>query len=117
MGIKRYNVNWDHQLDLVVEIDHDQVTDEFLHSINSFWSEADDRLDDADNNVLNAVLKMLGQQCWELMIANGFNTYGLIQEFNDREGWPDMDGSYGIKIINCDALLFDISDITVKEKA
>lgn len=116
MGIKRYNVNWDYQLDLVVEIDHDLVTDVLLHSINSFWSGAAGRLNDAEDNVLMAVLKMLGQQCWELMVAHEFNTYGLIQEFSQREGWPTMDGAYGIKIIDCDQLLFDISEITVKER-
>ncbi|UUE75516.1 DUF2528 family protein [Pectobacterium aroidearum] len=90
--VKRYGVNWFGELDLVVEVDHDVVTNDTLTEINTFWSDADERLDDADGNVLVAVLKMLGQQCWELMIAHNFNTYGLIQEFRDREGghaWTD----------------------------
>ncbi|WP_345891371.1 DUF2528 family protein [Dickeya oryzae] len=116
MDIRKYCVEWDGQLTLMVEIDHDIVTAELLMQINFFWSNARDRLEDAGGNVLVAVLKMLGQRCWQMVIAHGYNTQGLIREFgNGVEGWPKMDGSNGFRILDCEEIEFDESDITVDE--
>ena len=114
-NIKRYAVTWFDTLTLTVDIDHDIVTDELLTQINTFWNGADDRLQDADGNVLIAVLKMLGQRCWPLVIDHCCSEKELIQVFDGMEGWPKMDGSSGFKIIQCDELEFDSYDIAVDE--
>ncbi|NCG55251.1 DUF2528 family protein [Serratia fonticola] len=115
MDIKRYVIGWFCTLDLIVEIDHDIVTEKELHEINNFWSDSQDRLMDADGNVLHAVLKMLGQRCWPLLIANWTMSGSSLSKAFDEEGWPPMDGSCGFRIIDCDELEFDESDITVSE--
>ncbi|OKP27645.1 DUF2528 family protein [Serratia fonticola] len=114
MDIKRYVISWFCTLDLIVEIDHDILTEEKLHQINNFWIDAKGRLIDADGNVLHAVLKMLGRRCFLLCAADWFDGSELATKFNE-EGWPPMDGSHGIRIIDCDELEFEESDITVSE--
>ncbi|MCW2478862.1 DUF2528 family protein [Candidatus Symbiopectobacterium sp. NZEC135] len=120
MDIRRYGVNWFGTLDLIVDVDLDIVTEDSLNVINNFWSDSSWRLNDANGNLLFAVLKMLAQQCFQMVTAHGFNANGLIHQFdwdggNGMEGWPPMDGSYGFKIISCDELEFDMGDITVSE--
>ncbi|PVY74763.1 DUF2528 family protein [Pectobacterium versatile] len=113
--VKRYGVNWFGELDLVVEVDHDLVTDDTLTEINTFWGDSSSRLRDADGNVLIAVLKMLGRRCFQLTTAYGYSVQELVREFETIEGWPFMDGSEGFKIIDCDELAFDKSDISVSD--
>ncbi|TQI78729.1 uncharacterized protein DUF2528 [Serratia fonticola] len=114
MGIKRYGINWFGTLDLIVEIDHDIMTEEKLHQINNFWTDSKGRLTDEDGNILHVVLKILGRRCFHLCTADWFDGSELAAKF-DEEGWPPMDGSHGIRIIDCDELEFDVSDITVSE--
>lgn len=113
--VKRYGVNWFGELDLVVEVDHDVVTNDTLTEINTFWSDSSDRLRDADGDVLIAVLKMLAQRCFQLTTAYGYSVKGLVLEFETIEGWPRMDGSEGFKIIDCDELIFCKADISVSD--
>ena len=40
-NVKKYTVDYDWKAELTVEIDHDVMTDEKLHEINNFWSNAD----------------------------------------------------------------------------
>ncbi|MBE5226733.1 DUF2528 family protein [Pectobacterium sp. A535-S3-A17] len=114
--VKRYGINWFNTLDLIVEIDHDMVTTEQLTKINQLSDDADYRLIDAEGNVLFAVLKLLGQRCWQLMIGYEYSADGLISHFNDNDdGWPLMDGSSGFRIIECDYLEFEACDISVSD--
>lgn len=60
-NVKKYTVDYDWKAELTVEIDHDVMTDEKLHEINNFWSNADYRLE-RQGSVLNAVLVMLAKR-------------------------------------------------------
>ncbi|WP_437216735.1 DUF2528 family protein [Pectobacterium sp. LFLA-215] len=113
--VKRYRINWFGELDLVVEIDHDVATSDMLAEINSFWDDSRSRLRDADGDVLIAILKMLGQRCFQLTTAYGYDIQRLIREFETIEGWPRMDGLHGFKLIDCDELAFETCDISVSE--
>lgn len=104
---------------LTVEIDHDLLTDAGLHEINNFWSSAKQLLRDHDGNVLHAVLDRLFTAIIRIQMSEGFTVDGLIQFFDysnrdwrgDTEGWPKMDGTEGIKIIETDDL--DLSDFSL----
>lgn len=111
MPIKRYTLTYASQFDVVVEIDDTICTDELLHEINNFWSSADDRLDDADGDITKAVLKMLALFCLRLSSDKFVESY-LTKEHNE-EGWPVLDGSYGIKLISVDDFTFDDDEIEV----
>ncbi|EIX9026393.1 DUF2528 family protein [Klebsiella aerogenes] len=118
-NIKKYTVDYDWKAELTIEIDHDVMTDEKLHEINNFWSNADYRLG-RHGSVLNAVLVMLAKEALLIALSQNYNTYGVVSEFDwsngeGVEGWPHMDGSEGIKITNVDVSgIFDSDDITIK---
>ncbi|EPF7465391.1 DUF2528 family protein [Serratia marcescens] len=116
-NIKRYEVEYDWKGSLIVEINHDVMTDEKLHEINDFWSNNTYRIS-KQGSVLNAVLAMLAQTAFLIQISNDYNTYGVVSAFSwengeGQEGWPPMDGSEGIKIIDCQIDLFDTDDMTI----
>jgi len=119
-NIKRYKINWDYKAELVVEIDHDVMTDDKLHEINSFWGDANSRLIES-GTVLNAVLKMLMNVSIRLMIESGWGDSFLVEKFNWEskyggvEGWPNMDGSEGIKIISGEDPEFDTGEMYIEE--
>ncbi|MBV6321971.1 DUF2528 family protein [Duganella violaceipulchra] len=74
--------------------------------INEFWSGADDRLAEADDDVVVAVLNMLCRRALAEEISSGL---GAVHEFAVQgvEGWPLLDGSDGIKLVSADRIDFD----------
>lgn len=119
---KKYEVDYDFKARIVVEIDHDIMTEEKLHEINSFWSNDKSRLDAESGSVLDAVLKMLAQCIFCLEIERNVTTAGIVRLFDwgDRnggqEGWPKMDGSAGIKVTDVEGLTFAARDMDVTER-
>ncbi|WP_221800465.1 DUF2528 family protein [Oceanobacter mangrovi] len=118
-NIKLYRIDWDYKAELVVEVDHEVMTEEKLHEINNFWTSPESRISDA-GTVLNAVLKMLTSRCIDLMIESGWGDSFLVDKFDwDKkygvEGWPQMDGSEGIKIISAEPPEFSYDDMTIEE--
>lgn len=109
--LKTYVIEYDCKASVTVEIDHDILTDELLHEINNFWSEAEYRLRVASGNVLKAVLKMLARDALVEEVS-GTNAHYLFTQ-DPPEGWPKLDGSYGIKFISCEELVIDYDDMTI----
>lgn len=111
-SIKRYSIEapFADDFEVVVEIDHDLMTEELLHEINNFWSEAEDRLDECNGNVLYAVLGILYRRIWWSLAELGGDAHidHMVDHFkNNLEGWPLMDGSAGIKFVSYDPIEFD----------
>lgn len=118
--VKRYQVKHSEDGSVTVEVDHDLMTEENLHEINSFWCNAEDRISASDGNVLHAVLKNLAAQVIMENVSYTMNTSGVISRFDyqkgeGREGWPKMDGSAGIRIIDVETPNYDDEDFSVKE--
>lgn len=108
---KRYTITYDWTFDMVVEIDHDVMTDEKLHEINNFWSNNLTRLQRADGDVTKAVLAMLGLTAFSMWVSENAE-YTL--KYQGVEGWPKLDGSEGILLVSLDTFEFDEDDITIK---
>ncbi|EAW8180876.1 DUF2528 family protein [Salmonella enterica] len=120
--VKRYEITWSAHQDapvLTVEIDHSICTDESLHQINNFFINAEDRYLNCDCDITTTVLKMLAAACFTEQTGptGDRNAQGLIALFEDgnMEGWPPMDGSEGIKILNCDTPDVCYDDMEVEE--
>ena len=119
-NIKRYEIDYDWKANVTVEIDHDIVTDDALHELNNFWSNAEWRVEQHDG-VLNAVLKMLAREIIFIQFTAPYTIDRIIKQFdwdsgNGQEGWPPMDGSHGIKIIDTEDLDIDYDDMSIKVK-
>lgn len=113
--IKRYRMTYN-DFDITVEIDHSMLTDADLYEINNFWSGSEDRLSDAGGSLRTAVLKMLCAEILRLTLTE-LDPIGAFdwKKKSGVEGWPAMDGSEGIKIIDYDELTIDNRDVTVQE--
>lgn len=122
MSKKLYRLHGDN-FDMTVEVDHAVLTEDKLHEINNFWSAADHRLKEHDGSVLDAILEMLFSKV-QFMVAEAGGLLSLNSalfkfSWRDRrgaykdgeEGWPDMDGSYGIRIVEIGELTFDESPL------
>lgn len=108
---KRYQLTYADGYDMVVEIDHSILTEEKLHVLNNFWGGAATRL--LRDTVLDAVLKML---CAQFM-GESVEYLNAKQRFNEGkvEGWPPLDGSYGIKLVSYDNFEFEMDNVDVSE--
>lgn len=117
---KTYEIDYDFKSTLQVEIDHSVMTESKLHDLNGFWGGAKERIED-EENVLNAVLKMLAAHVMCLIVEYRYNTKGIVSLFDwgerngGQEGWPRMDGSHGIKIISTEDFEFSSSDMNITE--
>lgn len=108
---------WNSDFEVVIEIDHDVCTEANLRELNNFWGGAEDRVNDEDGDVTKAVLKLL---CAEIL-RRSVSAFDAVQSFNWNagkgvEGWPSMDGSFGIKIISYDELEISTSDIEIEPR-
>lgn len=104
-----------------VAIDESKASEKFLHEINNFWGNSKSRLREAKGDVAKAVATMLIKQCFSLQYQNyGLNSWGVMQCFDwdegeGQEGWPKMDGSYGIAIIRCEEPEIELDFFSVEE--
>lgn len=121
MAIRQYDLTWNYAT-VSIAIDDAVMTKQHLTEINSFWSDADVRLDHADGSVELAVVKRLAGVCFYILMDHGLNTQGLIWKFDwdygrGVEGWPKMDGSSGILICDSEVPLIDDDDIEISTKS
>ncbi len=105
---------------IVFAVDHNLVMEKIKdwHLLNDFWGGAGGRLFMADGDIVNAVLGYLAQVCFGVQVSDGLNTYGVMTFFDDAEGWPKMDGSFGILIKSMDLFEFNFQpsvDISKKK--
>lgn len=110
--IKTYKATYAEDFDMLIEIDHDVMTEANLHEINNFWGGAERRLADSDT-VLLAVLKNL---CVTFMDESVQRLDPMASFKNgDVEGWPPLDGSQGIKVLKFDAFGFEDGRVEIEE--
>jgi len=118
--IKWYDIMWEAHEDspvLTVEIDPAVCTLDTLFGINEAFDHADERLAENEGDLLLTVLKMLGAHCFRQAMNDDWLQAGLYDQFRHGhvEGWPPLDGSCGITIINCDAPSIHYSEMHVSE--
>ena len=121
--IKKYKVSHDSGAEMTVEIDHSIMTENELHELNNFWSGAKDRLSDEDGNILEVALKLLLERVLSVQFEGGLNTQGVINAFDwdyphgngGQEGYPKLDGSIGIKLLDVEGFEFLTCDMSISE--
>lgn len=123
--IKKYKVEHESYAEITVEIDHSIMTEEELHKLNDFWSCAADRLMDEDGNILNVVLKLLAGMVLQVQFEGALNLQGVILAFDydykygngGIEGYPKLDGSSGIRLLDVTGFELLASDMSISEVA
>lgn len=81
--------------------------------VNGFLAGGEDRLYQYDGNVEHAALSMIAAQVIRTRFSENYHKEGIIIEFNDLEGYPALDGSKGITLLDFDEL--EIGDFEVGE--
>jgi hypothetical protein len=72
-----------------------------------FWTDWEYRLDMNDGDLTKTFLQQLAREIVYIVTEDSMaGVETIIREFNNREGWCPMDGSFGIKITSADN--FDI---------
>lgn len=114
MTKKRFQIENFHDFCIIVEVDEEKMAErETLEEINSFFGGAKERVS-AHGSVLKAVLVQLHRLVFWLVVEAGghLSIDELKQRFSGelacQEGWPDMDGSWGIELI--EASEFECND-------
>lgn len=81
-----------------------------------FWSGREIRLECNNNSYLNAFLKQLCQEVLVVSFEGNWNKAGVIDQFDNKEGWMAIDGSYGILLLDSSMMILDNQDdYSIKE--
>lgn len=101
-----------------IEIDTENVdTIIAIKDMVDFWVGAKDRLENNDGDYIKTFVQQLAREIFYIIAEHDYNLYGVVKEFENREGWCTMEGSYGIKITNVDDLEFKHYEFEVEEVA
>ena len=100
-SIKNYTVkaSWYNDAEVTLRVDHDILTPALANEINSFWGDSEFRLDEENQDVVRAVIRMFGARSIALAMEQGGwdfsnHTYergiSTAKDVIDRdgEGWP-----------------------------
>lgn len=101
---KIYEISAGFDIELTLEVDLDKLTPELATEINNFWSGSDDVLAAANGDVIEAAVRRAAPILIHAAL-DGWNANGMISQFENREGWPDVD-QIGIRVLS-----FQIPDI------
>ncbi|ASK91084.1 DUF2528 family protein [Xanthomonas campestris pv. trichodesmae] len=114
---KRYQVTEDrYDLEVMLQVDHDLLTPERATEINSFWTDADERLDAADGDVVRAVILMAARRfMFGILEDTWAGVRGMQQDFDEAEGWGGSAWN-GITLIEFDgAPQIELEDMALEE--
>ena len=101
---KIYEISVGPDIELTLEVDLDKLTPELATEINNFWSGSDDVMSASNGDVIEAAVRRAAPILIHAAL-DGWNANGMINQFENREGWPDVD-QLGIRVLS-----FQIPDI------
>lgn len=130
-NIKRFKIKdtWK-DYEVTLEVNLDRLNAERAQLINSFWTGADDRLDEENGNVVHAVIRLAGHELICQMLNDGGASFSqgddkwlvnrVSKELHDEEGWGgDGDGDgfgwCGIRVIAADVSMPCFEELTLSE--
>jgi hypothetical protein len=69
-----------------------------------------------DGDYTKTFIQQLAKTSFLFVISENHNLYGVLSDFAEGEGWYEMDGSYGIKIISVDDVEFNEDEFEITQK-
>ncbi len=106
-------IDWDYEL-------HNKSAykdvEDMVKQMVEFWAGWREKLKENKGNYTENFLKNFCEQCLLYSAYDNYNVVGIIDEFNDKEGWCPMDGSWGITLLDISPPDFGSQDdYTVEE--
>lgn len=126
--LKKYKISRDYW-ECLVEIDESFViptlklndgnytTLDAMKEMILFWNGGASRLDLNDGDITKTFLQQLAREIQFIILEHNYNLIGVISAFTQREGWFDVDGSAGIKLMFVDDLEIEWDEFIVEEVA
>lgn len=107
--IKTYKFQYDYWCNIIFEVDTDKYTEELALATLEFfyWSWNN------QNDPIIEVLKKISIQCLSLSLDE-YNTYGIKEEFDNKEGFPKLDGSDGLTLVRIDDFELNEDNLSLK---
>jgi len=90
---------------------------EQIKEMVEFWTDWEDAVGNADGDYVKAFALQLAKECFHIAYSNNYNTHGVVEEFEGKEGYCKMDGSNGIWITHTDDAVIGDQEFTVTETA
>lgn len=121
--IMHFDTHWDCEVEInpefiiedLSEPDQPYTTMKAMEEMVKFWMGWEGRLDSNDGDIIKTFLQSLGREIQYILYEHEYNVIGVINEFKEREGWFDMDGRYGIKILSTDDLSISHEEFHIEE--
>ncbi|AGZ37602.1 MAG: DUF2528 family protein [Pseudomonas sp.] len=129
-NIKRFKVKdtWK-DFEVVLEVDLNRLTAERAQQINSFWTSAEDRLDEENGDVVLTVIRLAGLEVMcEILEDRGadfgdsdrWNCQQTTKKLHESEGWGgegdgDGFGWCGIRVVGAEVDIPCFEDVAVSE--
>jgi hypothetical protein len=113
--IKKYKFDYNnYEAECVFEVDDEKFTEEMAFQTLDFFSWYYDK----EENPITEVLKKYAIEVIKIATFNNYNTYGVIEEFKNNEGFGPVDGTIGLKLISVEGYEFDTDnlEITIEDK-
>ncbi|MDF3931371.1 DUF2528 family protein [Pseudomonas citronellolis] len=100
--------------EITLEVDREILTKQLATDINDFWTGSEDRLLDADGDVVRAVVRSAARSLIYLMLEDGgavssspFQAALWTKQLHDLEGWGGIVegapfGNCGIRLVRAD---------------
>jgi hypothetical protein len=97
----------------VIEIEENEQTINYMKEQLLFWSGGHARIVKEKGDIKKAYLKMLGEDL--LVESMSLSFYGILCKYDDKEGWYDLRGTYGVTLISVDEWEFSDDDFFIED--
>lgn len=105
-----YKFEYDyHEADVHFKVDTEKFTKEMAYDTLNFFTWDYDE----DEDPIYEVMKKYAMEAIRIATFNNYNEFGVIDEFNDNEGFYRIDGSYGITLVQINGYEFDTDKLTL----
>lgn len=132
LNIKRYKVKapWK-DYEVTLEVDLNRLTAERAQLINRFWTGAEDRLDEENEDVVRTVIRLAGHEVICALLedrgadfsdGDQFICKQVSNELHNSEGWGgevpwDDFGWCGIRVVAADVQMPTFEEVALSEAA
>ena len=93
-----------------IDFEHKGIMDS-IKGMVEFWSEWKERLEENKGDYVQTFLKQCG--AWFCGESLNLSMFGIIQEYNNKEGWTPIDGSHGVQLLSRDVPEYEHEDFYV----
>lgn len=99
-----------HEASVTFEVDTEKFTPEMANQTLTFFSWNYDK----EAEPVDEVLKKYAIQAIEFATFNRHNELGVISDFENAEGYYEVDGTFGIKLVEIAGYEFEDDNLTMQ---